>query len=278
MTDTWMSDAVIQQAYDLEAGAAFEDHFSKVSIESILFYVFAVAVWTLEKVFDAHRADILTILAEKRPHTRQWYVGKAKAFMFGRALVSGEDYYDTSEMSDAEIAAAQVVKYASITAGADYRLVLKIAGADGSGAAPIAAEQFSPFIAYMDEVKDAGVALTILNEEPDDIEIEMTIYYDPMLMNSYGELYAEATLPVHDAIRRYLSALPFNGEFRMASLVDAVQQAAGVVMPCPVQIRARRHGVAAWTTITSYAYPYAGYYRITDEALNNGLTFVAHDN
>ena len=45
---------------------------SKVAIWRLWVYIIAVAIWSLEKLFDQHRADIDKRLAELKPHTARW--------------------------------------------------------------------------------------------------------------------------------------------------------------------------------------------------------------
>ena len=55
----YIADPTIQHAYKLTAGKTFEEQFSKVSLESILFWAFASAVWTLETLFDKDRKSVV---------------------------------------------------------------------------------------------------------------------------------------------------------------------------------------------------------------------------
>ena len=87
----WMSEEAAQRAYGVEPGADFDAEFSKSSIESIKFYIQAVAVWALEKLFDIHKAEITAIIDELKPHSLRWYVSKAKAFLLGLPLVPDTD-------------------------------------------------------------------------------------------------------------------------------------------------------------------------------------------
>ncbi|MFV0505896.1 MAG: hypothetical protein ACK5L5_04185, partial [Bacteroidales bacterium] len=58
MTNSFIADITVIEKYELEEGKTFEQQFSKVSLESILFYIVAVAVWTLESLFELHSKDV----------------------------------------------------------------------------------------------------------------------------------------------------------------------------------------------------------------------------
>ena len=135
MPATFCQERAVVDAYNLNTKKSFDQQFSSVSIENILFYCFAFAVWTLEVLFDKHREEVERKIEQLEPHTLRWYVNKAKAFMYGRQLVKDADYYDTTDMSDTDIEAAKVVKYA-VASESNTVVYLKVAarGEDGQSA------------------------------------------------------------------------------------------------------------------------------------------------
>lgn len=78
MTTEWMKQPAVMSAYGLDGKKAFKDCFSAASLENILFYVFAFAVWSLESLFDLHRDEVDLLIERLEPHTLRWYVAKAK--------------------------------------------------------------------------------------------------------------------------------------------------------------------------------------------------------
>ena len=54
MTAAFVADKHIREQYDLQEQATFEDSFSVVSIESILFFIVAACCYVLECLFDRH--------------------------------------------------------------------------------------------------------------------------------------------------------------------------------------------------------------------------------
>ena len=263
MTDRWMTEEVIRQRYGLAAGATFDAVSSKASVESVLFYVAAAAIYTLEKLFDLHRAEVTAIIDELKPHSLRWYVSKAKAFMLGKALVADSDYYDTTGMTDEQVTAAQVVKYA---AAVEKQAVvfLKIAGEQDGEPAKLQDAQANGFRAYIKEVKDAGVVVEVVNEDADYFRLTMTVYYDPMVMNGEGMAF-DGTTPVQDTIKRFIKDLPFNGEYRNVALVDALQAIEGVVIPELHLAETSLYG-QSWEAVNAKANPYSGYYKIYNDA------------
>ncbi|MEG2792053.1 MAG: hypothetical protein RSA98_10785, partial [Odoribacter sp.] len=73
MTEVFIGNETIMALYGLNPEKNFEDQFSKVSLESILFYVVATCIWTLEKLFDRHRQEVTELINELKPHSLRWY-------------------------------------------------------------------------------------------------------------------------------------------------------------------------------------------------------------
>jgi hypothetical protein len=271
-----MAEAAIQQKYGFAPGAEFDATFSRVSIEGILFYVAAAAMWTLEKLFDLHRAEVAGIIDELKPHSLRWYVNKAKGFMLGKALVADSDYYDTAGMTDEEIAAARVVKYAAAVEKSAV-VYLKIATSpgpsEGGEPEPLGADALAGFRAYMKEVKDAGVVVEVVNEPAEHFRLKLSVYYDPMVMDNTGMAF-DGTTPVQDTIKKFVKDLPFNGEYRNVALVDALQQIEGVVIPELHLAETSRDG-QTWEQVDAKAAPYSGYYKLYAEG-DLDISFVPY--
>ena len=83
----------------------------------------------------------------------------------------------------------------------------------------------------MNEIKDAGVRITVINYLPDVLKLQMKIYRDPLVLDENGQSIITGKKPVEEAIKEYLKNLPFDGELVLAHLVDALQQVEGVRIP-----------------------------------------------
>ena len=273
MAEAFMQDTNLAIKYGFEVGADFNNTFSKVSIESLLLYIVAVGIWTLERLFDTHTAEVTDYIATMKPHSLRWYVEKAKAFMYGEPvlpeLISGSDVYDTTDMTDEQIAQAKIVTFAACTEN-NATLYLKVAKA---GSAPLTADEKAAFIAYLHEIKDAGVRIDVISEQGDYLKLDMVIYYDPLLINANGESKADGTKVVEQAIKDYIENIPFNGEFRKNELEDAIQAVNGVVM---VEFNAAYHSETGaedtYDEVVPYCKPASGYFKF-DHADLSGVTY-----
>ena len=263
MTADFMRNTDVAKAYGFEAGADFSSHFSRVSVESLLFYIVACAVWTLENLFDLHKADVEARIEEILPHRPKWYRDKVLAFMKGRTLVPDTDYYDTEGMSDEEIEAERAVKYVAATENADASLLtIKVAGEKGGMRQPLDEETAGQLSAYIAEVKDAGVRVNLVNQIPDTFDCEADIYYDPMLVG--GEVESAC----RETIRAYIENLPFNGEYTNMALTDELQQVEGVKIAELSSATAKAALEGTPTEIDARFTPAAGYFKSGTITLN----------
>ena len=250
---------------------------SKVAIWRLWVYIIAVAIWSLEKLFDQHRADIDKRLAELKPHTARWYRSKALAFQYGFDLLPDSDKFNNQGHTEEAIEASKIVKYSAVIESKNEgRLIVKIAGEQGDTLQPITDAQKQAFEAYLQEIKDAGVRLSVVNYKPDVLHLQMKIVYDPLVLDSNGQSIIHATKPVETAIKDYLKRLPFNGELVLAHLIDALQQAEGVKIPHLVLAQSKNitssGDYGAFETIEISKIPTAGYFTIDNF---NDITYIS---
>lgn len=274
LKQAFMQDTTLAEKYGFTAGANFADTFSRFSIESIILYIVAASIWTLEKLFDTHTAEVTDYIATMKPHSLRWYVEKAKAFMYGVPLIDGSDQYDTTNLTDEQIAEKKIVTFAACTE-ANATLYLKVAKA---GPAPLTTDEKAAFEAYLHEIKDAGVRIDVISEHGDYLKLDMVIYYDPLLINANGESKADGTKVVEAAIKDYIENIPFNGEFRKNELEDAIRAVDGVVM---VEFVAAYHSETGtddtYEEVVPYCKPASGYFKFDNTDLEN-VTYQPYAN
>ena len=263
MTAEFMKMEAVKSRYGLDGSKSFADCFSMASLENIIFYVFAVAVWALEKLFDLHRADVDARIEQLEPHTLRWYVSKAKAYMQGQKLVTDCDYYDTEGMTEQDIAAAKVVKYAVATESNTVVYIKVAREVDGNPAA-LTAGQLEGLTSYMNEIKDAGVSVQLRNEPADQMRIDLLIYYDPTLLiiDANGNGSQNGKDPVRETTKQVIENLPFNGMFRKSDLMAALQALPCVEVADIKSVKVKPRNGAEWQTVEGYDRPFSGYYSI----------------
>lgn len=265
MTANFVKQRAVISAYGLDGKKTFDQQFSRVSIENILFYVFATALWTLEKLFDLHRSEVEERIEQLEPHTLRWYVNKTKAFMYGHKLVPDTDYYDTSNVPDADIEAAKVVKYA-VASESNTVVYIKVAGEKEGKPSLLTDSQVAALRSYMNTIKDAGVSVQIRNEQADLMRISLVVYYDPTLLSADGTSLSSNGKPVDDTVKSVITNLPFNGMYRNTDLLAALQALPGVEVVDIAGVQVKTRNAEDWTDVVGFNRPYSGYYEI--ESLN----------
>lgn len=262
MTDAYIANAAVRQVYGLESGKTFEDEFSTVSVESIVFYVVAYCLWTLQKVTDTREAAVRELLAKEKAHTTRWYAEMLKRYQHGRQLAPDTDRYDNTGVSDADVAAQQVVKNASVSESVTGRLLMKVRGTDG----PLTDVEVGGLEAYVNEVKDAGVKYDLVSTVADDLYLSLLVFYDAKIMDASGKrIDGTGDRTVQAAIDAYVTGLSFDDWFTTRGLENAVAAVDGVVS---VELREAytRYSTYDFKQIVGRVRPYSGWMKMTNSS------------
>lgn len=238
---------------------------SSTAIWRLLLYVVAFCINVHERLWDTYRTEVNAAIEQMLPHRPKWYRDKALAFMRDKTLIPDTDRYDTTGMSDDDIAAAQVVKHATANENEQSSLlIIKVAGEDSSTGkrTPITSTEQTQLSAYLQAVKDAGVRISLVNQPADRFRCTVDIYYDPTKDPATVQYDCE------NAIRNYVENLPFNGEYSNMALIDALQAIDGVRIAELQSAESTPAATSAFATINAYVVPAAGYFAVDNATLN----------
>lgn len=225
MTDAFMGDADIREKYGLPADATFDESFSSVSLENILFYIVAACCHVLEVFFDTHKSEVDAKISRAVVASVPWYHKLALQFQYGDSLV----FDDTTQqfVYAAQDTKKQVVKYVAVRdRGTSIQML--VAGEKDSRPEPLSDDVLTAFKNYMNRVKIAGVVLAIRSLPSDTVSISATIYVDPLSIDRNGTRISDGSKPVETAIENYLKSILYGGTFNKTKLVDAIQGVEGV--------------------------------------------------
>ena len=226
MTDAFLADETLRLQYGFNPSKSFNEQFSKASLESIIFYIIACSIWVLEKLFDKHQEEVSETIS-KRAHTLRWYREKAFAFQYGYDLREDIAEYDNSNLTEEQIEQSKIVKKCSCESAPDVFPKIMVKAVTASGA--MSANQKSAFEEYMGEIADAGVKIVVKSENPDEVVLGMTVMYDPLVMNSEGNLYNEGVEnAVEGYINDYFNKLEYNGDFYPQMLESYLMTCPGI--------------------------------------------------
>lgn len=237
---------------------------SKTAIWRLMLYIVAVAIWSLENILNISINQQNNFIKQIKIHSFSWYSLYAKKFQNGSDLPQFEVEYDNAGLSDEDIEALEVVKYASVVK-VPGGLMVKIATEENNELSPIANDVFEAFKEYMFRISAAGDQLYYTNAAPDSLKLELEIHYDPLVLNSLGErLDGTNDTPVEDAINDYVLGMDFDGKFIPTKLIDRLQLVEGVKIPHLV-LAQTSYGSLSWMDVpVTGVNPFAGYVRIND--------------
>ena len=227
MTDAFMQDEAIRDAYDLPAGKTrFADCFSAVSLENLLFYIVAACHYVLESIFEKFTQDVEQKISRAVFASMPWYVDKAKAFQYGDALVLNPRTfgYEYAKVDSSK----QRVKYVAVRdRGASIEMLVSTEQ-DGKPT-PLSDEVLTAFKHYINAIKIAGVVINVRTRKADELSIAVKVVVDPLKINRQGVDIASSEKVVENAIENYLADIVYGGTFNKTKLVDAIQRVDGVV-------------------------------------------------
>lgn len=277
ITTRFMADETLAERYGFEVGAAFDDEFSVLSWENIVFDIIAFVMFLQQLLHDQHKVEVEQIIYEKSPHTERWYQQKAKDFMYGFELLPDSDKFDTAGASEDEIAQSKIIKYAAVPEpAADSRLMIKIATEENGELSTISTEQQAAFESYIRRVKDAGVRFLVINYPADLLTLQLRVYRNSNILTSEGMSVRDGNYPVKDAINDFMKNLPFNGEMVLMDLLVRLKQVPGVVNvhllhaeSQAIDINTEVYGPAQPIDVKTI--PVSGYFKLTN--LDN-ITYV----
>lgn len=241
------------------------NHTSQVADYKLWAYIVAVVIWSLDKVFDLHRADVDARLALLKPHTVTWYRNLALRFQYGQDLIADTDQYLNAGLDDAAIAAQKIVSQSAVVENDDGTMRMKVVKTVGGDYAQLTDPEKTAFAAYVKYCKDAGVRIFIDSLPPDGLKLFIDIYYNPLVLDATGQrIDGISATPVVDASNTYLKNLKFNGEFAKTRLMDQIQLVDGVEL---VKINSAQvqYGALPFSEVNERYIPDAGYLRVINE-------------
>ncbi len=242
---------------------------SKVAIWRLWVYIIAFAIWIHEAIVEENAKN-------SRVHTLLWYQSQALLFLDGIDLQWENGQFSYPTLIE-DIEARKLVKRCAVLENKDGELVIKITGDRNQ---PLEDNQERRFTTYMNEIKDAGNRLKIVNREADSLKLHLDVYVDTLVIDLDTGQYLETSQtykPVEDSIENYLNHLEFNGALIKNRLIDAVQEAQGVY-DLEIKVLQHRYGELPFTNVGRLIVPDAGHFKIEELVINyHSNSYVAND-
>jgi hypothetical protein len=232
-------------------------------------YVVADCEGDVDALFDLHKAEVLAILATQRPHTLPWYAGMAKMFQYGVTLPPDTDVYP-----DPAPAGSLIIDFAAAVELTNL-VRIKVANLSGGVLGPITSPQLAAFSTYMNRIKDAGVRLQLTSGDPDNLQLKVDVYYDPLVLDNTGaRLDGTNPSPVKDAINFFLDNLPFNGVFITDKLIAYIEENVEGVKIFDVTLIQANYGFTAFVPFHPDYTPDAGYMVLDAPYFDAHVTYI----
>ncbi|MDY0102839.1 MAG: hypothetical protein RBS07_07845 [Lentimicrobium sp.] len=274
--DTIYAQIIVEKANRQELDAL--DSTSATAIYRLWAYVVASVIFTLETLFDLHRAEVEGIIATQKPGSLLWYRAMCLGYKPGAGLVveNGRVGYPPgandippliAQCSVREAADGIVIKIAKEVAGELEPL------STGIGTRP---NELNPFSAYLAQIKYAGTPVRIINSPAELLIMNAVVFYDPIMITASGTLIADGSRPVDNAIQAYLRNLPFDGRLKRTALIDAILAAPGV-KDVQITTLSSKYEQYPYEPIPVSHIPIPGYFKIDPNTpLTNSLTYQAY--
>jgi len=240
---------------------------SKVSVWRLWAWLTAVAIWIHEKLWDAFKAEVDAIVAAAIPGTARWYREMCLNYQYNDEMVyeNFKFIYNPVDVSKRIIARASATEQGG-------NVLLKVAKLVNGVPEKLSNDEFLAFTSYISKIKFAGTFCNIISAESDLMNATITVYYDPLLINTSGELLSNTAIkPAEDAVQNYLATLPWDGAMLKSAVVDAVQKAVGIADVELVTLQAKAHNAANYTTVTRRYVSTAGYITVN----NLQITYIS---
>lgn len=227
-------------------------------------WVFAVHAWVMDVLFDAHKKEVDEKLSNQIFGTARWYQSLSFAFQFGHELVWDGAKYIYEDTTSAAAIAARIVKYCSVPK-VENQLQFKVAKDSGGSPEKLEIAEKDALFAYLNDTGYPGENFVVISEDPDELRLELDIYYDPQIMANDGSLLNDPSVfPVKDAINGYAQSLDWNGKVHQSKMMDQAQLADGV-KDYELKIIEIKYGDLDYKPMGRVYTPFAGHMKVNED-------------
>jgi hypothetical protein len=242
-------------AKEAKAELSALDSTSVTAIWRLWAYVTATAIFTIETMWDLFRAEIEGIIASQKPGSLIWYRQICLGFKLGVSLtnVNGRLGYPINDVMP-------LISQCSVKEAADG-LVIKVAKDVNGQLEPLSVVELNSFSSFIAQMKYAGTPVRIVNAPANLLKMNISIYYDPLIIKQSGEQITDSKKIVEESILNHLKSLQFDGRLKRSSLVTAIMETKGV-QDCQVYSLMQKYESYPYEEIELSHVPESGYFKI----------------
>lgn len=258
---------------DTELDATITDAISNPSASSFAEWklwksIFKTAIWTFEKILDAFKIEIETLIERKQPGTFSWYYDKIMEFQ-GSNDNGGNFQGDTLVITDGVVTyqtpdeSRRLIKSASLSANNGV-LAIKVAKAltDTTYQQLDTDEQLALGL-YLDNVKFPGTQVNVISLPADLISPSIKVVYDPIYTIS------NLTTSINAKLEEFRTGLGFDDKVYPFQILDKIKEIFGVIAVEFTSITAGGYSTS-WTMdpITTVYVLESGYFNFDDVTID----------
>jgi hypothetical protein len=274
ITTAFIENDTVISLYGLIPGQSFDQQFSVISLENIIFSIIAFVISFHEKLVEANANN-------SRPQNQANFRQAILDYHDGLDLVwkDGQFQYDLTGVTDAE--ERKIIDRCAVLESDDGELVVKIATDNSGSLEPVTLVQQGRIEAYIKKIKVPGIRIRLVNEVADLIKVNLTVYVNPLVIDeTTGRLLSttEEVYPIKDAIDKYLANLEFDGAFVKSFFITTLQDAEGIELVL-VDLCQSKFASFPFMNVGAWRIPEAGYFKINEADLTiNYLPYALASN
>jgi len=223
----FIENLTLQAYYGLDASLTWDEQFSKSSFEGALTYVSSYVVFLYESIVYDKADEVMATIATEHEFSVPWYADLALAFQLGDEVV----YNDTTQKHDYAVVdeTKKIVKYSQVRRRQISGVTKLQVFATKANKVALTVDELNAFTAYVTKKGAAGDHFQFISLAPDQLVLNMKVYYDPQILKSTGEKLSDGTKPVDLAVSDYLNSIKYAGAFNRTKQTDSIQSADGVI-------------------------------------------------
>lgn len=257
----------IQSEMDSAYKAAFaldDAQMSKAGVWKLLRSIVALAIFTLETLFDSFKDDVTALAATTGFGKPAWWVEQMKSFQYGDILLesNGRLFYEKIDPTK------QIIAKCSINE-VDGIVKIKIAALIGGNLVIINdSDQRTMISSYVSAINPAGIVTQIVSHNADKLKFNIGFVFDGKLIQSDFET------TVKNAIKTFLKDIEFDGKFKVNRFRDALELIPGMIDVYINEVDYKSPTDATWAAIPLNVYKdsISGYYQHMED--ESTLTFI----
>jgi hypothetical protein len=192
---------------------------SQTAIYTVWKYIIASSIWAHEKLWDLFKVELETIANNAVAGTDGWVQSKSLEFQYSATdpqVITLVNFVPAYNIVDTDL---QIITRCSVKTLPNKVVSVKVAKSDPPTA--LTSTELSAFGGYLDDISFAGVQYSPISLASDKLYLDAEIFYN----GQYSSVISDTVI---DAINEYLANIPFDGNVRVSSLYDAIQNVAGV--------------------------------------------------